>query len=185
MKNTLITLAVLAMTVIGLNAAPTNDVVKFDTSINLTNDPTTGKSAGQWELTLGGGGETFDGENYFGLDFSLSTNPFKSLPEVWVGVAQSVYWEPDLAGSTDLFVDWSQAILPSKLDDSLYLNFGWSGGALYEETGSPVWRTGPEATVQFYTSESAFVFAGVNYDVYRSDDEDGEYRYSFGIGLSF
>ena len=146
-----------------------------------------GKSAGGWELTLGGGGETLNGESYFGLDVSLSTNPFKSRPEVWIGVAQSLYWEPSFAGSTDLYVDWSQAILPSLLNDSVYLNLGWSGGALYDNDASTetIWRTGPEVTVQYYTSGNAFIFAGVNYDVYRSDKQEGGFRYSFGIGLSF
>jgi hypothetical protein len=181
----LITILALAVSVFTSKAQTTNNVVPFDTSVVLTNLTVFGKQSGQWELTFGGGGETVSGENYFGLDFSLSTNPFKSLPEVWVGLSQSIYWEPNLAGSTDLFVDWSQSILPSKLDDSLYLNVGWSGGALYEEMGSPAWRAGPEVTVQFYTSDNSFIFAGTNYDVYRSDGEEGEFRYSFGIGLSF
>jgi hypothetical protein len=85
-----------------------------------------------------------------------------------------------------LFVDWSQAILPSTLDDKLYLNVGWSGGAEYDNSGaSAVWRTGPEATFQYYTSDNAFIYAGVNYDVFKSDRNEGGFRYSFGIGLSF
>jgi len=150
-------------------------------AVNLTNAPDAGKAYGGYELTLGGGGTSINGENVFGLDLSLSTNPFKKRPEVWVGIAQSLYWEPSFAGSTDLFVDWSQNIWKEKL----YLNVGWSGGAVYDSHAISQWRTGPEATFQFYTSDSSFVFAGVNYDVYTSKGDNNSWRYSFGIGLTF
>jgi len=194
MKHILTSL-LLVLTLIGFTAnAQTNSNTNGTIVVNgITYAPVTlsvtnadsGKSYGGYELTLGGGGQTVNGESAFGLDLSLSTNPFKSRPEVWVGVAQSLYWEPSFAGSTDLFVDWSQPILPSLLNDKLYLNAGWSGGALYGSHGSTVWRTGPEATFQYYTSDSAFIYAGVNYDVFSSDKNEGGFRYSFGIGLTF
>lgn len=141
-----------------------------------------GKQAGGWEFTLGGGGESFEGENVFGLDLSLSTNPFQARPEVWVGMVQGLYWEPSFAGSTDLFIDWSQNLW----NEVLYANIGWSGGVLYDNGDSDVvWRTGPELTLQYYTADNAFIYAGVNYDVFSSDDNEGGFRYSFGIGLSF
>lgn len=142
-----------------------------------------GKTFGGIELTLGGGGETIDGESVFGMDFSLSTNPFEKRPEVWIGIVQGLYWEPTFAGSTDIFVDWSQNVWK----ETLYLNVGWSGGALYGDymEENPVWRTGPEATLQYYTSDNAFIYAGVNYDVFQSDNNEGSWRYSFGIGLTF
>lgn len=185
MKKTLAILALVASLGVYSNAQTTNTVATPKLSLDSV-PAETGKQAGQWELTLGGGGTSIDGENAIGLDFSLSTNPLKTRPEVWFGIAQGVYWEPSFSGSTDLFVDWSQAILPSKLNDSLYLNVGWSGGVLYDNQGtSPVWRTGPEVTVQFYTSDNAFVYGGVNYDVYQSDRNEGNWRYCFGIGISF
>lgn len=153
---------------------------------NATSVSESGKQAGGWELTLGGGGTEINGESSVGLDFSLSTNPLKSRPEIWLGIAQGLYWEPTFSGSTDLFVDWSQSILPSKLNDSLYLNVGWSGGSLYDNEGSDIiWRTGPETTFQYYTSDNAFIYAGVNYDVFSSDSNEGGFRYSFGIGICF
>lgn len=180
MKKYLAILAVAAL--VGLNAmAQTNTIAT--PALSLTNAPAeSGKQAGQIELTLGGGGTELNGENAFGLDFSLSTNPLKARPEVWVGLAQGLYWEPTFAGSTDLFVDWSQNLW----NDTIYLNVGWSGGALYDNQGSDIiWRTGPEATLQYFTSDNAFIFAGVNYDVFSSDKNEGGFRYSFGIGLSF
>ena len=169
MKNYIAILAIAAL--VGVSA------------IAQTNAPAeSGKSSGQWEITLGGGGTELRGENIIGADFSVSTNPFKTRPEVWVGVAQGLYWEPSFAGSTDVFVDWSQNIW----NDTLYLNVGWSGGALYDNSGTrTIWRTGPEATLQYYTSDTAFIYAGVNYDVFSSDNNEGGFRYSFGIGITF
>jgi len=178
MKKYITILALVAL--VGLTASAQTNTVATP-SLSLTNSAV-GKSAGAVELTLGGGGTEINGESAFGLDFSLSTNPLKARPEVWVGIAQGLYWEPTFAGSTDLFVDWSQNIW----NDTLYLNVGWSGGALYDNSGeNAIWRTGPEATFQFYTSETAFIYAGVNYDVFSSDDNEGNWRYSFGIGITF
>jgi hypothetical protein len=183
--KTLITLALIGLTAITLNAQ--------DKTLLTTNAPLltldapaaeeSGKTSGGWELTLGGGGTSIDGENTIGFDFSLSTNPLKARPEVWVGIAQGLYWEPTFAGSTDLFVDWSQNLWK----DTLYANIGWSGGALYDnrEGSDVIWRTGPEFTLQYYTSDNAFIYAGVNYDVFSSDKQEGNWRYSFGVGLTF
>lgn len=181
MKKTILAIALALVAVISVNAQ-TNSVATTNAVTALTTNAPAEKLSGNWELTLGGGGETFEGESYFGLDFSLSTNPLEARPEVWVGIAQSLYWEPSFAGSTDLYVDWSQSIT-----DSINVNVGWSGGVLYDNDSETehVWRTGPEATVQYYTADNAFIYAGVNYDVYRSDKNEGGFRYSFGIGLSF
>ena len=188
--KTLITSFLLAIALIGFTAnAQTNAVnttsFLVETVVSTNSADASSKTAGSWEVTLGGGGETIDGESYFGLDFSLSTNPLESRPEVWVGLAQSTYWETDFAGTTDVFVDWSQSIFPTTFDDSLYLNVGWSVGTLYNDEYDFTWRTGPEATFQYYTSDTAFIYAGVNYDVYQSEGDEGEFRYSFGIGITF
>lgn len=159
--------------------AQTNVVSTVDTNAvsNVTTNVTE-KEFGNWELTLGGGGETINGKSEFGLDFSLSTNPLKARPEVWFGVEQSLYWTPAFAGSTDLYAGWSQNIWKEKL----YLNGGWTVGNVYDTESYNAWRTGPELTVQFYTSDHAFIFAGANYDVWRSRGDE-TLRYSFGIGL--
>jgi len=188
MKKYILSLVLLIALVFSVNAQ-TNTVSTNAIAVptlSLTNAPDTGKASGSWELTLGGGGETLNGESYFGLDFSIGTNPFEKRPEVWITLSQSLYWEPSFAGSTDIGVDWCWNVLPKVFNDSLNLNTGWSGGALYDNQGSDVvWRTGPEATLQYYTSDNAFIYAGVNYDVFRSDKNEGGFRYSFGIGLSF
>lgn len=188
MKKTILTITLALATFVAVQAQ-TNTVATTTNQIRnlITTNEVSGKSYGGYELTLGIGGETLDGRSYHGVDVSLSTNPLEARPEVWVGVAQSLYWEPNFAGSTDLFVDWSQAVLPSLLNDKLYVNVGWSGGLIYdnESSTSSVWRSGPEVTFEYYTDGNAFFYLGANYDVYRSDDEEGEFSWKGGIGIAF
>jgi hypothetical protein len=175
-------LTILTVFVVGLAAnAQTNTTVP--TLATNAVEEASGKQAGSWEVTLGGGGTQINNDSTFGLDISVGTNPFKDRPEVWLGVVQGAYWEPTFAGSTDIYADWSQPILPEKLDDSLYLNAGWSVGALYDRHTSATWRTGPEASLQWYTSDNAFIYGGVNWDFVSQGDHG--LRYSFGIGLAF
>lgn len=173
MKNILLVLAfVLALAV----QAQTNQVP-------VTQEQTGAAAKSQsWsvEATIGGGGiSTRNSDGQFGLDFSLSTNPFEGLTHVWVGVAQTLAWEPSFAGSTDVFTDWSTHVYKD-----LWLNVGWSVGASYDTYDTEIWRTGPEATLQYYVGDSAFIYAGVNYDAFVSEGEDA-FRYSFGVGLAF
>lgn len=145
-----------------------------------TNVVDSGKSAGGVEITFGGSGTEIKGESAFGGDFSISVNPFKARREVWLGLQQGLYWEPTFAASTDLFVEWSQNLWK----EIFYINLGWSGGALYDTYVIDTWRTGPQATLQYYVVENAFIYAGVNYDAWLNNGDNG-FRYSFGLGLSF
>lgn len=170
MKNTLLSL--IAVVALGSAAlAQTNSVIS-------TNAVEAGKSFGSVEITFGGGGFNSDGESEVGVDFSISTNPLEEIPQIWVGLAQSLYWSPSVSGSTDLFIDWSQPIWK----ETLYANVGWSVGITYDDVDH-YWRNGPELTLQYYVAENAFIYSGVNYDFVK-DGENG-FRYSFGIGLAF
>lgn len=187
MNKTILSLIAVVLVGFASYAAETNSAALTlpTPNLSLTNAPAeSGKSAGSWEFTLGGAGQTIKGDSSFGLDFSISTNPFEKRPEIWVGLSQGLYWEPTFSGSTDLFVDWSWALFPKTFNDSLYLNTGWTVGILYDNSGTdPIYRTGPEAYLQYYTSDNAFIYAGLNWD-FVSEGDDG-LRYCFGIGLSF
>jgi hypothetical protein len=140
-----------------------------------------GKTYGGYELTLGGGGSVVKKESaIFGIDIGVSSNPFKKLPNLWVGINQGVYLEPSFSGSTDVYADWNTHLI-----GDLYVNTGWSVGSVYDKYEA-YGRTGPEVTFQYYTSDNAFIYAGANYDFNFGEKkaEDG-LRYSFGIGLSF
>lgn len=186
MKNIFrsLSIATLALSVAAViaqtNAPSTNALprITIDPIVLSTNSVPSGKEYGGWELTLGGAGETVNGESSFGLSVSLETNPFKSRPEVWLGVSQEVNWTPSFSGSTDLFADWAWKVYK----DTVFLNTGWSVGSVYDNE-STVWRTGPEVSLQWYTSDNAFIYAGVNYDIVNKGDNG--FRYSFGIGLAF
>jgi hypothetical protein len=164
MKKYIITLLAIVFIGLNINAQSTNS--------------TSGKEFGGIEVTLGGAGTEIDNESSFGLDFSISTNPFERIPQVWVGIVQGLFWEPTFAGSTDLTLEWSQPIWK----DTLYVNPGWSVGSVYDRNDY-IWRTGPQLTFQYYTSDNAFIYAGANYDIVSKGDNG--FRYSFGVGLSF
>lgn len=140
-----------------------------------------GKAFGGYEVTFGGGGSVVKKESAnFGLDLGVSSNPFKKLPNLWVGFNQGLYWEPSFSGATDLYADWNTHLI-----GELYVNTGWSVGTVYD-SHSAYGRTGPEVTFQYYTSGNAFVYAGANYDFnFGEKRAENGVRYSFGIGFAF
>ncbi len=165
-KLKLIVLSIL-ISVAGVNAQTNSNVINTNTPVEK------GQS---YEITFGGAGSNINGQNEVGADFSLSTNPFKDLPNLWVGVAQEVYWTPSVGGSTDVNLNWS-----THLYKELYINTGWSAGLEYSQNNVNL-RTGPEVTFEYYVGENAFIYSGVNYDI--GQDYSG-FRYSFGLGITF
>lgn len=205
MKNILVTLT-LALALIGLTASAQNTVTVTN-YVTITNTITApaitygnsghmpmdeSKSKG-WpvELTLGAGGITVPGTGHteFGFNFTLSVQPL-SVP-IWFGISQELGWEPTLAGATDLDAAWAFSLIK----DKLYLNAGWSGGATYDRE-TLGWRTGPELSLEYYTTGNAFIFVGVNYDLAVRDSSGSWHiaegssglnnlRPSAGIGIAF
>jgi hypothetical protein len=172
MKKLITAIAILAIGLATVSAADTN--VLQSTSSDSKSE------SGSWEFTLGGGGVNVANDTSFGLDVGISTNPLKALPSLWFGLNQGFAWEPTFSGSSDVNVNWSWHVYKS-----LYLNTGWSVGAAYDQH-TVAWRTGPEVTFQYYIGDSAFLFAGANYDIQLDRDRGPNgFRYSFGIGLAF
>lgn len=142
------------------------------------------------ELTLGGSGfQPKSGDSSYDLAFTFSAQLLK-LP-IWFGIAQEVGWDPVGSGATDLYADWTMPVLNKLFDDKLYLNTGWSFGAVYGS--DPLgWRSGPEVSLEYYTSGNALIFAGINYDMITKDSRGWQVsgkssglRFSIGIGISF
>jgi hypothetical protein len=183
MKRIFIAFALLAGAQVGLNAQ-TNDITTntpaAPTLSTNTASSDAGKEYGSYELTLGGTGVTSPktGDTQFGIDVSLSVDPFKKAPNVWVGAAQSLSWEPAFAGETDIFSDYSW-----HLYKQLWLNTGWSAGVSYDTTSSVIWHTGPEASFEYYIGDSSFLFAGGNFDLPSRGDSG--FLWKLGIGLTW
>jgi hypothetical protein len=157
----------------------TNNVGIESTNIASTNTAT--KDYGKYDLTLGGDGfsDTRSRESGFEIDVSLSTDPFKQAPNLWLGIDQGVGWMPHFNGSTDLSVYWAFNIWNEKI----YFNPGWSGGMVYGD-GPSALRTGPLAEFQYYVTDSVFTYLDINYDAIKSSGSHG-LRYSLGIGFEF
>lgn len=197
----------LGLALVGLPASAQTNTVTVTNYVTITNTitapavtlgnsghmPMDEAKAKGWpmELTLGAGGITVPGtgQTEFGFNFTLSAQPL-SVP-IWFGISQELGWEPTLAGATDLYADWSWALVKEKL----YLNTGWSVGTTYDRE-TLGWRSGPEISLEYYTTGNAFIFVGANYDLFTRDSAGSWHtaegssglnnlRYSAGIGIAF
>ncbi len=187
MKKTFLSLIAVVLVGFASYAADTAIAVKTsDVTLSLTNTPAE-KTSWPMEVTLGGSGVTNpkNGATEFGVSASLSVQPLK-LP-IWFGISQDLGWSPTLEGATDLDATWSLDIVKDKLN----LNTGWSVGVLYDRH-SVGWRSGPEVSLEYYTTGNAFIIAGINYDLLTHTASDGwqtsksnPLRYFFGIGIAF
>lgn len=157
---------------------------------NATTTATTGDTGGitpatpadNWEITLSGGGITPvpRGQSEFGLDVSVETHPWNKIPNLWVGGEQALGWQPEIAGSSDVFSDYSWNVYK----EVFYVNTGWSGGAVYDKLDPLHWRTGPEVSLELYTVGNAFILAQVNYDIGLDHGSPNGFRYSIGVGFT-
>ena len=195
MKQILVTsIALFAAAVVGLGAQSTNTTSDVNTNITapkLTLEGTNSADAKDYnkiDLTLSSAGTSYGGHNEVGVDFSLSIDPFEKLPDLWVGVSQSLYWQPKFAGSTDIDADWNVHIYKQ-----IYLQGGWSIGNVYGPETYDLWRTGPEAILQYYVSDDVYLYGCVNYDLltkdshsgWQTDSENNGWRWSIGLGWEF
>lgn len=188
MKKLFLSLLAVALVGFAVNgvAGTVNTNLNYDSTLSVTNGGCASKGM-PMELTLGGGGLVVpsNGHSEFDAAVSLSVQPF-SKP-IWFGISQELGWSPSLAGATDLDAAWAWAVYK----DKVYLNTGWSVGATYD-SHSIEWRSGPEIELEFYTSGNAFVFAGLNYDLFTHNAIDGwvvarqnALRYDLGVGIAF
>ena len=197
MKQILVTsIALFAAAVVGLGAQSTNTTSDVNTNITapkLTLEGTNSADAKDYnkiDLTLSSAGTSYGGHNEVGIDVSVSIDPFKKLPELWVGVSQSLYWQPALAASTDIDAAWN-----FNITDKICVLGGWSIGDVYGASGvDNLIRTGPEVIAQYYVSDNAYFYGAANYDLLTqqsgqgwqtSNSNNNGWRWSFGIGLEF
>ncbi len=184
----LIAVALLGATAQAADTNTVNTTTNAITAPTLSLEKSESEKGMPKELQLGGSGVTNPktGETEFGLNFSFSCQPTKY--PVWVGISQELGWSPSFAAATDLDVAPSLAIIK----DKLYLNYGWSVGATYDRT-TLGWRTGPELSLEYYTTGNAFIIAGANYDLFTKQNassgwvtaKDNALRYYFGVGIAF
>jgi hypothetical protein len=175
MKKLTIILAAFIASVLG-GCCPAN--AQTITNVEpVTLDSTNTTDVTKYDLTLGADGTTIRGHTEGGFDVSISADPIKSARALWVGASQSLYWQPKLAGSTDVDADWVMHIKSS----NLYAEPGWSAGNVYGD--GDFWRTGPEFIAQYYISDDSYIAANLNYDFVSKGS--GGFRYSLGIGFEF
>jgi hypothetical protein len=161
--------------VLGLQAQSSTNLTQVPNKlspISLTNNAdattTTNSDAISYnkvDLTVSQQGTAYNHNRSFGLDVSLSIDPFASVPSLWVGVSQSVYWQPAFAASTDVDADWV-----FNVHGNWYVNPGWSIGEVYGANTPRLTRTGPEVEVQYYFNDNWFIAFNANYDLVTEQD---------------
>ncbi len=143
---------------------------------------------GKYDVTVSSAGSHYGNNNQAGVDFSVSSNPFEKVAPLWVGISQSLYWEPSFGGSTDINADWNVNIT-----DKICILGGWSLGDVYGAGVDNLIRTGPELIGQYYLSDDAYLYGGINYDLLThqngnwngSNESNNGFRWSIGIGVEF
>jgi predicted porin len=196
MKTKYLTIAVLALALVGLSASAQNSVTvtNYVTITNTVSDsvkdlmPTNDTPEyGKIDITVGSAGSSYGGVNQAGVDLSVSIDPFEKLPELWVGVSQSLYWSPAFGGSTDVDADWNVSIT-----DKICVLGGWSAGDVYGAGANNLFRTGPEVIAQYYFSDDVYLYGAVNYDLLTlqngqgwqtSSTSNNGIRWSIGFGI--
>jgi hypothetical protein len=148
-----------------------------------------GPEAGDWELTLGGGGSNdrdFD-TGSFALNTSLGYffTPAMEL-SVRQGVGFSDFGDSVWNGSTRLAFDYHFDL--NRFRPFVGVNFG----GVYGETVRNTFAAGLETGLKYYVLEKTFLFGSVEYDWFfrsarRADNtfRHGQFLYVVGIGFNF
>lgn len=150
-----------------------------------------GARAGDWELTLGGGGGTNqDLDNSLGgIDFSVGHYFTDSLS---LSLRQSVNYSNGAVGGAEYDGATFVALDHHFGADRLRPFVGVNVGRAYGDNTNETWAAGLEAGLKFYVQPRAFLFALVNYawsfeDSNDIDDafDDGSILWNVGVGFNF
>jgi hypothetical protein len=145
-------------------------------------------SQGDWEFTLGGGGDSDNEFNHGGFNLAASAGYFFT-PGLEAALRQSVVYDShssddSWAGSTRGAVDYNFQL--GKFVPFVGGNFGLD----YNERDNE-WGIGPEIGAKYYVHEKTFLFAMGEYrwlfDRLRDVDnnaDDGRFLFTIGIGFN-
>lgn len=163
----------------------------YETTNPRYTDEGWGARAGDWELTLGGGGgSNKDLDNSLGgIDFSLGYFLSDSLS---LSLRQSANYSNSNTGGGE-FDGASFLALDYHFGHNRLQPFiGVNAGRAYGDNTNETWVAGLETGLKLYVKPQTFVFALVNYawafeDSDNVDDsfEDGSILWTVGVGFNF
>jgi len=148
-----------------------------------------GPNAGDWELTLGGGGS--NDRNFDSGSFSLNTSlGYYFTPAMELAIRQGVgfsdFGDSVWNGSTRLAFDYHFDL--NRFRPFVGVNFGGVYGDLVKDT----FAAGLETGLKYYVLEKTFIFGTVEYQWLFDDAggaantfDDGQFMYTIGIGFHF
>jgi hypothetical protein len=148
-----------------------------------------GPVAGDWELTLGGGGS--NDRDFDNGSFNLNTGVgYYFTPAMELGLRQGLnyadFGESVWNGSTRLAFDYHFDL------DRFRPFLGVNVGGVYGESVRNTFAAGFEGGLKYYVQERTFVFGMLEYQwLFRSagradnNFDDGQFLYTVGIGFNF
>jgi Outer membrane protein beta-barrel domain len=150
-----------------------------------------GARAGDWEMTLGGGGgsnKDFD-DSLGGIDVSIG---YFFTDSMSLSLRQSANYSngntdgAEFDGSSFLALDYHFG------SDRLQPFVGVNAGRAYGDNTNETWVAGLETGLKFYVKPQTFVFALVNYawafedsDIVDDAFDEGSFLWTVGIGFNF
>lgn len=147
-----------------------------------------GFKKGDWDLTLTGAGS--NDESFDQGGFSATGNLGYFIADQWsISLRQSAgYFDND---NTDGGSSWTGA---TRIATNDYFNLdrwqpyiGATGGYLYGDTFADSWVLGPEVGLRVFVNNTTFIQVSAGYEFFLngSDDSDGQFIYSLGIGFKW
>lgn len=145
-------------------------------------------NAGDWEFTLGGGGDANNDFNHGGFNVAGSVGYFFT-PNFEAAVRQNVIYDSHSnddawAGSTRVALDYNF------LFDKFVPFVGANVGLDYNEHDSS-WGIGPEAGIKYFVHDKTFLFVMGEYrwlfdklDQIDNNADDGRFVFTLGIGFN-
>lgn len=145
--------------------------------------------AGNWELTLNGGGSNNKGftAGSFNVGGGLG---FYALKEVELSLRQTVSYADFNSGTT--IAAGTRVAADYHFDLGQWQPFiGANIGCNYGEHVKNTWQAAPEAGLKFYVNKSTFVYGQAEYQFFFASNsgsngfDKGQFVYSLGIGFLF
>lgn len=151
-----------------------------------------GPRAGEWEVTLGGGGS--NDKNFRGGGFNVNGSVGYFFTDNWeVALRQGFGWSDFGNGTSSSWNGSTRAAVDFHFNLDRFRPFvGLNFGALYGKGTSDTWAGGIEGGVKYYVLPKTFVFAMAEYawtfrNIRRADNQfdNGQFIYSLGLGFNF
>ena len=159
-------------------------------TVNAADPSMWGVEKGDWEFTLGGGGNSSNDFDANAGNFNASLGYFLTEPIELVLRQNLGFASTDEGGST-MFATRAAVDYHLKLGQKFRPYLGASIGGIYGDDVDEAFSAGLEGGVKYYVLPKTFLFGHFEYQWSLDDDdsgdsfEDGSFIYGVGVGFHF